>query len=112
MHIGFIVQELTGDEIKKSYILVSEEDKEMFPKEGVLFFIESYNKNYGCHIDSQGKIIGLEGWYKSILVAKEDIVIISKYSEGYFLSTLSEIVEQQQHFIFEMDRILAQNCHI
>ncbi len=107
MHIGFVVQKLSKEEIDNSIILIPELDREMFPMEGVLFFIESYDEIFGCHIDSAGTITGLEEWFKQFPVAREDIVIISKYSEGYFLSTTSEIIEHQQHFVIEMDRILA-----
>jgi len=101
------VQKLTKEEINSSNIFILEKDKEMFPKEGVLFFIESYDEIFGCHIDSSGKISGLERWFQQFPVAREDIVVISSYSEGFFLSTMSEIVEQQQHFAIEMDRILS-----
>ncbi|MCE7742988.1 MAG: hypothetical protein GOP50_11090 [Candidatus Heimdallarchaeota archaeon] len=107
MHVGFIVQNLSKGEIDDSSIQISEDDREMFPKEGVLFFMESYEEIFGCHIDSFGKISGLDEWFKQFPVAREDIVIISKYTEGFILSTMSEIVEQQQHFVIEMDRILA-----
>ena len=119
MHIGFVVQKLSKEEIDNSMLLIPELDKEMFPKEGVLFFIESYNEIFGCHIDSTGQITGLEEWFKQFPVAKEDIIVMSQYSEGYYLSTTSEIIEHQQHFVIEMERILASeptdifcpNCH-
>jgi len=107
LHVGFIVQKLTKEEIDSLTITISKKDLEMFPNEGVLFFIESYDEIFGCYIDSNGNITGLEGWFQKFPVARDDIVIISKYSEGFFLSTMSEIVEQQQHFVIEMDRILS-----
>lgn len=88
-------------------IMILQEDREMFPDEGVLFFIESYDEIFGCHMSSSFEITGLEEWFKQFPVTRGDKIVISKYSEGYFLSTMSEIVEQQQHFAIEMDRILS-----
>ena len=107
MHVGFIIQQLSKEELDNSIILISEEDKEMFPVEGVLFFIESYGEIFGCHLNSSNEITGLEEWFHQFPLTKEDIIVISKYSEGYLMSTMSEIVEQQQHFVIEMDRILS-----
>ncbi len=107
MHVGFIIQHLSYDEIKSNVILIPKKDREMFPKEGVLFFIESYNVTYGSHITKDNQITGLDEWFNEYPVKREDIVIISKYSEGYYLSSTSEIIEQQHHFTLEMDRILS-----
>ncbi|MHA1198580.1 MAG: hypothetical protein ACTSQF_04430 [Candidatus Heimdallarchaeaceae archaeon] len=107
LHVGFIVQNLTREEVESSTIIISEKDRKMFPKDGVLFFIESYEEIFGCHIDPVGKITGLGDWFQQFPVVINDTIIMSKYSEGYYFSTMSEIVEHQQHFVIEMDRILS-----
>lgn len=107
LHVGFIVKNLTSTELNSKSIYIPEEDREMFPKEGVLFFIESYNEIYGGHITKEGEITGLDDWFSNNPVKNNDVVIISKYSEGYFLTSTSEIMEKQQHFNLEMDRILS-----
>ena len=106
MHKGFIVQKLTKEEIEYSLIQIVYLDSDLFPDEGVIFFIESYDEIYGCYLSSSNEINGLDEWFGKFPIAQDDIIILSKYSEGYFLSTMSEIVEQQQHFAIEMDRIL------
>lgn len=107
LHVGFIVKNLTNKEINTKTIFVSKEDREMFPKEGVLFFIESYDEFYGGHITKKGVLTGLEDWFSNTPIKNDDTVIISRYSEGYFLTTISEIVEQREHFDLEMERIFS-----
>lgn len=107
MHIGFLVKQLTTDEISSKTISIPDEDRDMFPKEGVLFFIESFDEYYGSHLTKNGKITGLDDWFKTNPIKNNDVIIISKYSEGFHLSTTSEIVDQQQHFKIEMERILS-----
>lgn len=107
MHKGFLVKKLTLEEIKSRVLDISEEDRRMFPKEGVLFFVESLNEYYGGHITKKGDISGLDDWFEGYPVKQNDTIIISKYSEGYYLTSLSEIVDQQQHFNLEMERILS-----
>ena len=99
MHKGFLIKKLTPEEIKSRVLDISEKDRGMFPKEGVLFFIESFDEYYGG-------ITGLDEWFEGYPVKQNDTIIISKYSEGYYLTPLSEIVDQQQHFNLEMERIL------
>ncbi|MHA1551185.1 MAG: hypothetical protein ACTSQC_04505 [Candidatus Heimdallarchaeaceae archaeon] len=107
MHKGFLIKKLTPEEIKSRVLDISEKDREMFPKEGVLFFIESFDEYYGGHITKKGGITGLDEWFEGYPVKQNDTIIISKYSEGYYLTLLSEIVDQQQHFDLEMERILS-----
>lgn len=107
MHVGFLVKNLTVDEISSKTISIPDEDRNMFPKEGVLFFIESFDEYYGSHLTKKGKITGLDDWFKTNPIKNNDVIIISKYSEGFYLSTTSELVDQQQHFNIEMERILS-----
>jgi len=107
MHVGFIIQPLSPAETKNKVIIIFEKDREMFPKDGVLFFIESYNETYGSHITKDSQITGLDEWFNEYPIKKGDIIVLSKYSEGYYLSSTSEIIEQQHHFTIEMDRILS-----
>ena len=111
MHVGFMVKPLSDKELNKKTIKVSNEDREMFPKDGILFFIESYDEVYGSHITQKGEITGLDEWFKNNPIKRDDILILSKYSEGYHLSTTSEIVKQQKDFAREMDRILSLEPH-
>jgi len=60
MHVGFIIQPLSPAETKNKVIIIFEKDREMFPKDGVLFFIESYNETYGSHITKDNQITGLD----------------------------------------------------
>ena len=107
VHVGFIVKNVSDKELEGKKILIPKKDREMFPKEGILFFIESYDEYYGSHITRKGEITGLDDWFDNYPVKQNDTVIISKYSEGYYLTTMSEIIEQQQQFAIEMERILA-----
>jgi len=107
LHKGFIVQKLSKEEIDNSLIKIVGSDKELFPDDGVIFFIESYDEIYGCYLTSSNEISGLEDWFNQFPIAKDDLILISKYSEGFYLSTMSDIVEQQQHFAIEMDRVLS-----
>ncbi|MCG3220629.1 MAG: hypothetical protein H7641_04550 [Candidatus Heimdallarchaeota archaeon] len=107
LHVGFIVKNVSGKELEGKTISISRKDREMFPKEGVLFFIESFDEYYGSHITKKGEITGLDEWFENYPVKQNDTIIISKYSEGYYLTTISEIIDQQQHFVIEMERILA-----
>ncbi|MHA2357192.1 MAG: hypothetical protein ACXABK_00290 [Candidatus Heimdallarchaeaceae archaeon] len=111
MHVGFIVKPLSDKELNEKTIKVSVEDREMFPNDGILFFIESYDEVYGSHITKQGEITGLDEWFENTPIKKDDILILSKYSEGYYLSTTSEIVKYQTNFAVEMDRILSMGPH-
>jgi len=106
VHIGFLIKKLTLEEIESRVLDIPEKDSKMFPKEGVLFFIESFDEYYGCHIKQNRGITGLDDWFEGYPVKQNDTIIISKYSEGYYLIPLSEIVDQQQHFNLEMERIL------
>jgi DNA-directed RNA polymerase subunit RPC12/RpoP len=94
------------EEVKSRALDIPETDREMFPKEGVVFFMESFEEYYGCHITQSRSITGLDEWFEGYPVKQNDTIIISKYSEGYYLVPLSEIVDQQQHFNLEMERIL------
>ena len=107
MHVGFIIQPLSQDEVRNKVIFIRKEDREMFPKEGVLFFVESYNETYGSHVTNNNEITGLETWFSENPVKQGDNIVISQYSEGYYMSSTSEIIEKQYHFTLEMDRILA-----
>jgi len=107
VHVGFLIKKLTLEEIKSGVLYISETDREMFPKEGVLFFIESLEEYYGVHITKKGVITGLDEWFVVYPIKQSDTLIISKYSEGYYLTSLSEIVDQQHHFNLEMERILS-----
>ncbi len=107
MHVGFLIKKLTPEEIKSRVLDISEKDRKMFPKEGVLFFIESLEEYYGGHITQNNVITGLDEWFEVYPVKQSDTIIISKHSEGYYLTSLSEIVDQQQHFNLEMERILS-----
>ncbi|MHA1668095.1 MAG: hypothetical protein ACTSUR_05495 [Candidatus Heimdallarchaeaceae archaeon] len=106
MHVGIILKKLTEEEIQSKTVKIQEKDKEMFPKEGVLFFIESYEDYYGCHLLANGDITGLEDWFENMPVKQNDYIIISKYSEGYYLTTTSDIVDKEKSFELEMERIL------
>lgn len=107
LHVGFIVKKLTSKEIESKILDIPEEDRVMFPKEGVLFFVESYDEYYGGHITKKGKLTGLDTWFEGYPIKQNDTIIISKYSEGYYLSSTSEILEQQYHFDVEMERVLS-----
>ncbi|MBY8999705.1 MAG: hypothetical protein KGD64_02210 [Candidatus Heimdallarchaeota archaeon] len=107
MHVGFLIKKLTSEEIKSKTLEIPNKDREMFPKEGVLFFIESLDKYYGSHLTKNGGITGLDEWFEGYPVKQNDVIIISKYSKGFYLSSLSEIIDQQQHFNLEMERILS-----
>ena len=107
MHKGFITKQLKPEELKSRVIDIPEKDRKMFPKVGVLFFIESLNEYYGSHITKDGSITGLDEWFEDYPVKQSDTIIISKYSEGFYLTSLSETINQQQHFNLEMERILS-----
>ncbi len=107
VHVGFLLKKLTSDEVKTKRIEISQNDIEMFPNPHVLFFLESYGEYYGSHITEDGWITGLEEWFDSLPIKAKDYVILSKYSEGYFLTSTSEIVKTQQNFEYEMDYILS-----
>jgi len=107
MHVGFIIKKLSEEEIKSKTIKISDCDSEMFPRPGVLFFIESYGELYGTYLTEDGVITGLEDWFEALPLVPNDYVIISKYSEGYILTTTSELVKDETEFNYMVVNILS-----
>lgn len=118
LHVGFMTRNLELWEISNKAIYIPREDRTMFPNVHVLFFVDSYGKTYGGHLTEEGYITGLETWFKDHPLQEGDIIIISKYAEGYHLTTSSEIVNQDIKEKEEKERvsqltdedILCPNC--
>ena len=118
MHVGFLIRRLSAEEIEKQQIYIPVSDREMFPNVGVLFFIEIETDIFGAYLTSDGYITGLEEWFEKRPVIENDYIIISKYSEGYLMSTSSELVKKQmdlerhleQILTYEPETILCPNC--
>ena len=109
MHVGFIIKQLSEEEVKSKTIKISDKDREMFPRPGILFFIESYGELYGTYLTEDGRITGLEEWFDSLPITTNDYIIISRYSEGYLLTTTSELVKEEKQFDYMVENILSYN---
>ncbi|UJG42044.1 MAG: hypothetical protein K9W45_06155 [Candidatus Heimdallarchaeum aukensis] len=94
MHVGFIIRELTEEEINHKCLYVFEKDRILFPNTGVLFFVESYEETYGVRIDQDGFLRGLETWFTKYPHNPGDTIIIAKTSESFSLSSSSELIQQ------------------
>ncbi|MHA1303511.1 MAG: hypothetical protein ACTSQE_08125 [Candidatus Heimdallarchaeaceae archaeon] len=118
MHVGFVIRKITEKEIEHKCIYIYAKDREIFPKPHVLFMLESYEETYGAYLDDDGFIRGLETWFDGYPHKPEDTIIIAKTSEGYSLSTSSELVQQIINETFEKLRVdhvastseLCPNC--
>jgi len=107
MHVGFIIKQLSESEIKSRAIRINDKDREMFPRPGILFFIESYDELYGAYLTEDGYITGLEDWFDKMPIVPKDYVIISRYSEGYLLTTTSELIKEEKEFEYMVENILS-----
>lgn len=109
MHLGFIIKQLSADEIKNKQIFIPEADRGMFPPPKVLFFLEFEDDIFGVYLDKNGYIVGLEEWFDKRPIVESNYVIISKYSEGFLLSVVSEIVKKQLDFERQLNLIMNQD---
>ncbi len=105
MHVGFIIRQITDNEIKHKCIYILEKDRIMFPKTGVLFFVESYEDTYGVFIDQDGFLRGLDEWFDKYPHRADDTLIIAKTADAYSLSSSSEIIQQIVNEKYENERV-------
>ena len=105
MHKGFVIRNLTEEEIGHKVLFIPSKDREIFPRPNIIFFIDSYDETYGAYLNEDGLLLGVETWFDKYPHMERDSVIISKTSTGFSLSSTSELVQQQVEERFEKARI-------